>query len=207
MIVSLCDIAGIVFDLATLRTIFKPLLMLTLLVLYLVSERNFNKWYIGALLFSFFGDVLLMFHGEIYFMLGLVSFLIAHVIYIKIVIGWLNKPTFKRIVIAIIPFLIVFFALINMLKNNLNDMFIPVIVYGITISLMGLVSLLYYLNGKSKSALFMIFGASLFIISDSVLAINKFYTTNELFPIIIMLTYITAQYLIYKAVIARKTIE
>jgi len=204
IIVSLGDMLGVVFNLDVLRTIFKPLLMLTLLLLYLVSKRNFNKWYIGALGFSFFGDVLLMFQGEIYFMLGLISFLIAHIIYIKIVMDWLNKPNLKSIVVAAVPFLIIFFALINLLKNNLNEMFVPVVVYGITISIMGLVSLLYYQNSKSLSAIFMVFGASLFIISDAVLAINKFYNTNEIFPITIMLTYITAQYLIYKAVITRK---
>lgn len=204
VIISLCDLVGVLFNIDLLRTIFKPLLMLTLLMLYLVSDSNINKWYIGALMFSFFGDVLLMFEGEIYFMLGLVSFLIAHVIYIKIVMGWLDKITYKSIIVAAIPFTILFFSLITLLNENLNDLFIPVVIYGITISVMGLVSLLYYLNSKSKSALFMVIGASLFIISDSVLAINKFYNTNELYPILIMLTYIAAQYLIYKAIIFKK---
>ena len=204
VIVSLCDLAGIIFHLNQLRLIFKPLLMLTLLLLYLVSERNFNGWYISALVFSFLGDVLLLFEGEIYFMLGLISFLLAHVIYIKIVFGWLNNTSLKTKAVAAIPFLILFFALINLLKNNLNDLFIPVVIYGITISVMGFVSLLNYLNDKSSSALFMVVGASLFIISDSVLAINKFYSTNEFFPIVIMLTYLMAQYLIFKAVITQK---
>ncbi|MET2985743.1 lysoplasmalogenase [Aureibaculum conchae] len=203
VIVSLCDLAGIIFHLNQLRFVFKPLLMLTLLLLYLVSERNFNGWYIGALVFSFFGDVLLLFEGEIYFILGLISFLLAHIIYIKIVLCWLNKTSLKTKAVAAIPFLILFFVLINLLKNNLNDLFIPVVVYGITIAIMGYVSLLNYLNNKSLSALFMVVGASLFIISDSVLAINKFYSTNEFFPIVIMLTYLMAQYLIFKAVIAQ----
>lgn len=205
-VVSLGDISGILFQIDVLRLVCKPLLMLTLLLLYFVSSRNLNKWYIGALVFSFFGDALLMFEGETFFMLGLVSFLIAHFIYIKIVLGWLNMPTLKSIVVAAIPFVILFFGLINLLKDNLDDMFVPVVIYGITISVMGLVSLLFYLNSKNISAIFMLFGASLFIISDAVLAINKFYSTNEIFPMLIMLTYIAAQYLIYKAVIKRQII-
>ncbi len=204
VIVSLCDLIGVMFEIDLLRTIFKPLLMSTLLLLYIVSINNLNGWYILALVFSLFGDVLLMFQGEIYFMLGLISFLNAHIIYIKIVLNWLIKSSLKSILAAAVPFALLFFALINLLKNSLNDLFIPIVIYGITISIMGFVSLLFYLNSKSTSALFMVFGAFLFIISDSVLAINKFYSTNDVFPILIMLTYITAQYLIYKAVISRK---
>ncbi|MBJ2175079.1 lysoplasmalogenase [Aureibaculum sp. A20] len=201
VMVSLCDMVGVVFNIELLRSVFKPMLMLTLLTLYVVSMQQVNGWYVGALVFSFFGDVLLLFEGELYFMLGLISFLIAHIIYIKIVLGWINTSSLKTILIATIPFLLVFFALINLLKNSLNELFVPVVVYGITISVMGIVSLLFYLNRKSVASKYMFMGACLFIISDSVLAINKFYTTNNLFPIIIMLTYLAAQYLILRAVL------
>lgn len=204
VIVSLCDMVGVVFNIELLRSVFKPLLMLTLLMLYLVSTKQVNGWYIGALVFSFFGDVLLLFEGELYFMLGLISFLIAHIIYIKIVLGWINSSNLKTILIATVPFLLVFFALINLLKNSLNELFVPVVVYGVTISVMGIVSLLFYLHRKSIASKYMFIGACLFIISDSVLAINKFYTTNNIFPIIIMLTYLTAQYLILRAVLTHE---
>ena len=118
--------------------------------------------------------------------------------------GWLNKSNLKTILIATVPFLIVFFVLINLLKSSLNELFVPVVVYGVAISVMGIVSLLFYLNQKSIGAIYMVIGACLFIISDSVLAINKFYTTNNVFPIIIMLTYLAAQYLILKAVLTHK---
>ncbi|MDY7395242.1 lysoplasmalogenase [Aureibaculum sp. 2210JD6-5] len=204
VIVSLCDIVGILFDVNLLRLIFKPLIIATLLLIYQISNRKYNKSYVAALVFSFFGDVLLLFEGEVFFLLGLVSFFMAHIIFIKIVMGWLNKPTLKTIAIAIVPFLILFFALINLLKDSLNDLFVPVVVYGITISVMGSVSLIYYLNDRGNSALFMLIGASLFILSDSILAINKFYSANQFFPIVIMSTYVTAQYLIFKAVITEK---
>jgi len=76
--VSVLDIIGIIFRIPILIQVFKPLILLLLLVLYAVSVSKLNKLYVLALIFSFFGDVFLMFSGELYFIIGLISFLIAH---------------------------------------------------------------------------------------------------------------------------------
>jgi uncharacterized membrane protein YhhN len=84
-------------------------------------------------------------------------------------------------------------ALITLLSPYLADMKIPVLVYGIVISFMFMLAM-HMLFIKHKTAgKWMMFGASLFVISDSVLAINKFYQSFEAAGIIIMLTYGLAQ--------------
>ncbi|MBL4643249.1 MAG: hypothetical protein JKY44_06630, partial [Flavobacteriaceae bacterium] len=45
--------------------------------------------------------------------------------------------------------------------------------------------------------------AILFILSDSLIALNKFYEPNELYGVTIMITYIFAQFLICKAMIVK----
>jgi uncharacterized membrane protein YhhN len=47
----------------------------------------------------------------------------------------------------------------------------------------------------------MLIGAIVFMISDALLAINKFYLPKEIFAVLIMGTYIIAQYLIYRSMI------
>ena len=204
VLVSVVDIIGIVFKLPFIVYAFKPLVLLSLLALYTLSVSKRNKWYILALVFSFLGDVFLLFEGQLFFMIGLVSFLIAHLLFIKIILGWLTKSSLYTIIVAFIPFLITFSGLIYMLKDSLNELLIPVIIYGITISLFGVVSLLNYLNTKTAKALWMFFGALVFITSDSILAINKFYFSKEIFGILLMVTYIVAQYLIYRSMILKK---
>jgi uncharacterized membrane protein YhhN len=201
IVVSVLDITGIIFKEPSLIFLFKPFILLSLLFLYSSSVLIRNKWYVMALVFSFFGDVFLLYPEELLFMMGLVSFLLAHFIYIKIVVGRIQKSSFKRISTSIIPFFIVFTLLIFTLKDNLNEMFIPVIIYGLTISTFGVVSLIDFQNTKSKKSLLMLVGAIVFMISDSVLAINKFYNSTHLFEVVIMVTYILAQYLIYKSMI------
>lgn len=201
LLVSVLDLIGVIYKIPSLVFVFKPLILLSLLILYAVSVSKRNRVYVLALIFSFLGDVFLVFSGEVYFISGLVSFLIAHILFIKIVLNRIQKSTVLNIVISIIPFLILLFVLLSILYSSLNELLIPVIIYGITITTFGAVSLLDYLNTKSTKSLFMLVGAIVFITSDSILAINKFYSPNEFLAISVMVTYIIAQYLIYRSMI------
>ena len=82
-------------------------------------------------------------------------------------------------------------------------MTIPVIIYGVVISSLGAISLLNYIQEKSTVNLWLFLGAIIFIISDGLIAVRKFINPNEIYQICIMLTYIVAQYLICKAIIAK----
>lgn len=200
-LVSILDIIGIILEIPILRYIFKPLIILSLLFLYIFSVQKRLKWYLFALGFSFLGDVLLTFDGELFFITGLVSFLVAHFLFIKIVVSRIQEYSLSKIIFSIIPFFIVFSLLIFTLKNSLDEMLIPVIIYGLTISTFGVVSLIDFINNKSKKSLLMFSGAIVFMLSDSVLAIDKFYFEEHFNKIAIMFTYVLAQYLIFRSMI------
>lgn len=195
------DIAGIIFSRPLLVYIFKPLIIFSLLFLYVFSLPKRIKWYVIALEFSFFGDVLLLFSGELFFMGGLVSFLMAHFLFIKIVISRIKEVNFLKGLFSAIPFLAVFGLLIFIFKDSLNEMLWPVIIYGLTIATFGAVSFFDFLNTKSKKSFLMLFGAIVFMLSDSLLAINKFYNPAHIFEVFVMITYVLAQYLIYLSMI------
>jgi uncharacterized membrane protein YhhN len=201
--VAVLDVIGVIFQIPDLRFIFKPLILLSLLVLYSFSVSKRNKVYIMALLFSFFGDVFLLFSGELNFILGLVSFLIAHLLFIKIVIKRIRKTAIRNVIGSSFLFFIIFCMLIYVLRNSLGELLIPVIIYGLTISIFGTVALIDYLNKKSQESIWMFAGALVFVISDSVLAINKFYEPKLVFEVIVMSTYILAEFLIFRSMIQK----
>ena len=207
LIVSILDIIGIIFKIDSLTFIFKPFILLALLFLYSQSVEFRNKWYAMALIFCFFGDVFLLYSGENVFKFGLGFFLIAHLIFITIVAKRIEKISFLNGFISIISFSIVLFLLLFLLKDSLNDLFIPVLIYGVVICTFGVVSLLDFLNTKSKKSLLMFLGAIVFIVSDAILAINKFYNAALALQVAVMVTYISAQYLIYSSMILDKKKE
>jgi uncharacterized membrane protein YhhN len=67
--------------------------------------------------------------------------------------------------------------------------------------------MLDYVNTKTTQSFLMFVGALIFISSDSILAINKFYNTTQIFAVLIMITYIVAQYLIYRSMVASQRLK
>ena len=179
--------------------------MLSLFWYYFVNTKTLNKLFVAGLFFSLLGDVFLLGKGELYFILGLGFFLIAHIFYIIMVSKQLVKLQLKSLGLAIIPYLMVFVLLLNLLYESLGTMKIPVIIYAITISVFGTTSLLLFLQKKTNTNLLLVIGVLIFITSDSILAINLFYKPQPFYPLLIMMTYVLAQFLICKFVLKLKS--
>jgi uncharacterized membrane protein YhhN len=176
----------------------KPLLMPLLMAHFLVnipSSSSFRKYIIPALFFSWAGDVLLMFEGHqsIFFLLGLSSFLIAHIFYILFYHQVWVMEKIKNRWWLLPPVAVYYAALISLLYPYLADMKVPVPVYGIVISFMLLLALHMLFIRNKKAGQWMMAGAVLFIVSDSILAINKFYQSFTAAGFLIMFTYGLAQ--------------
>jgi uncharacterized membrane protein YhhN len=200
---SVLHIVGISTGNENLRVITKPMIILSLMIYYSLVVENENHLYLAALFFCFLGDIFLIFNTELNFILGLISFLIAHILFLVIVVKLLKKSTTIQKLISLLPFVILFGGLMYMLKDNLDGMLIPVIVYGLAISAFGAVTLLNYVTEKSATNIVLLGGALFFILSDSTIAMGKFIQFETYFPLLIMATYIVAQYLICKFMIQK----
>lgn len=195
ILVSLIDICAILLGNSLWQTLSKPLIIPALIAYYLIRTTSMNKWYVIALIFSFAGDVLLLDKSNL-FLMGIAAFLITQLLYISIFAKGLKDSSFVNKLKALLPFLVYFIVLITVLKPGLQDFFIPVLIYGLAISLFGTVALLNYLIKRDMISLRLFTGAVLFILSDSLIAFNKFHHERSFYPVIIMITYIVAQYLI-----------
>ncbi|MDG1041182.1 MAG: lysoplasmalogenase [Polaribacter sp.] len=202
-IAAIADVYGIIFANETVKVIAKPMLLTLLVVVYLVAVKEPLFWYVLGMFLCFIGDVLLMFNGANFFMFGLAAFLLGHVVYIKVTSMFLPSNITMKMISSAFPFVVFFAVLMYVLYPNLEELQIPVFVYGITISTFGAIALLNYRSEKSTENLWLLIGALLFILSDSILALNKFYKPNEIYAVAIMVTYILAQFLICKAMIVK----
>jgi uncharacterized membrane protein YhhN len=185
----------------------KPLLLPLLLIAVAISE-NFptKKILLTALTFSWIGDIILLFSdkGELYFIYGLVAFLISHLIYIVLFSKQQNtrannnKAVFWMGILAILTY---FVFMIDTLFPKLGPLKIPVLIYAIVITTM----LFFAFKGSLKWAIpannYILIGAIVFVSSDSILAFNKFYAPIAHASFYIMVTYCLAQYLIVSGVL------
>lgn len=202
---TLADLAFLIEGNSEFRFYSKPLILLGLIIYFYQTTRPIastllTKSILGALIFSWIGDILLMWpHLFVY---GLGSFLMAHICYI---IGFRiaqNTPTrvehvnFIKSFVYNFPIYLAAAFIFYLINPGLGAMKIPVIAYIVVI--VGMVTTARDRFKKCNPASFwqVIIGAILFFISDGAIAVSRFFQDFQESGIIIMGTYTTAQLLI-----------
>jgi uncharacterized membrane protein YhhN len=174
--------------------IFKLLPMAQIIYLPFYRESGLNSVFsvliLGGLIFSIAGDVLLLLPDK-YFKAGLISFLIAHLFYSYSFYYISESLRYEAFVIyALFGWLIY-----KYLKDSLGKLRVPVIIYITVISIMGSLGLNQFANGNFQYSFQLFLASILFIISDSVLAINKFRKSFRAAELVILFTYYSSQLL------------
>ena len=198
---SVINIFGVATDHQMMMRFSKPLIIPLLLLNVLFSSSNIPKTYYLALIFSFLGDVFLMFEGPNYFLSGIGSFLITQISFSIILFPSLKQSNLKNRILGTMLFGSYLFIFLAYMYPELGDFKIPVIIYGLTISIFGFLAFqTWRLNSRYINILT---GAAFFIISDSMIALNSFYYHEKVFGYWVMLTYVIAQFLISRFIIQR----
>ena len=161
--------------------IFKPLSTTSIIIAAILSifvpekyNLNYTLAIILGLFFSFGGDIALMFRSRRAFMIGLVLFLIAHVIYsivFTVYSGFVKSDLISALILIFLAIIISVY-----LYPGLGKMRFPVLIYILVISFM-MNRAISTFSGKffNETQAFLIsIGAGLFYFSDLILATNKF---------------------------------
>jgi len=145
-----------------------------------------------ALVFGWLGDLALMIDGSLWFLAGLGAFLLAHVAYIVLFLRYLGRGRFTRSALLSLVWLALLGAV---LWPNLGTMLVPSLIYSVVITTMAIVA--------TRCAPIVFGGATLFLLSDSILAVNRFLPDVGIWQVgfLIMVTYLAAQGLIIVGVV------
>jgi YhhN family len=192
---------AIVFQVPTIRIITKCLLLPLLCIYLMVSTPNttvIKKIALTALFYSWLGDVVLLGDGN-YFQLGMLAFSIAHVrngrILVRLQAIQLKGATWIGLGLALGTISLVYYFL----QYSLGTFLVPVVVYMVVISAVWVLSFNLTNQPKYKAVAinFFIPGMLLFVLSDTLLALNKFLFHNPAgWDAWIMVTYALAQWLL-----------
>ncbi len=204
------EMLSTLLDVAVLHKICKPAIMPVLLVYYILSHKEkknqLSLSLIMALIFSWCGDIFLMSDGQQFFMLGLLSFFTAHIFYIFTFRQFRYEADhdalhgLQRVRFAF-PIILYGSGLMVILYNQLDQLQVPVIFYALILTIMVLQALFRFNRTETTSFALVFGGAILFMISDSLLAINKFLEPIPFSGFWIMSTYISAQFLIVRGLL------
>ncbi len=218
LLVAAFEIYAEVANDGLVRFIAKPLLMVTLVAYYAKSVsgswNKFHKLMVAAFCFSWVGDVALMFvyRNENFFLLGLVGFLITHILYTIAFADVTNKNTpalLPKKFWVTLPLVVYMAVLLSLLVPGITGdektkpFLVPVLVYSAAIATMVVFSINRYGRVNDKSFALVFAGALLFMVSDSIIAVNKFLHPFGTASIFIMLLYISGQLLIAKGALTQ----
>ena len=196
------ELAAVALSWELAQYIAKPLLM-TFLGAYFIQQSRGSiaarQLVLLAIFFSWLGDVFLLMQEDNsrYFMAGLVCFLIAHFFYIFFFLRVRSIETVAepwrllRIIVVAVYVAVLFIYL----YSSLGELRLPVLAYALALGTM-LVCCWHAFTAGSSWFWFCLAGAVLFVISDSLLAINKFKSPFPASGFWIILTYALAQFAI-----------
>lgn len=185
--------------------ILKTLLMLVLM-LYLAlntTKKSFtgSKLIVFVALFaSWIGDILLLKEGDSFFIASMVAFIITHIFYSIFFYRAVSVKLSKFTEGTIAAFIIIIIAtqLRKFLSPHWGEFGLPIMIYIVFIGVMAVFAANVARSKTMKPLAFNHFipGAALFILSDAIIVLNKFYFKEEFLSIVIIMSYGYAQCLL-----------
>ena len=179
----------------------KPMIMASLIALYISKVQKQNNLFILALIFALLGDAFLLFTSDEFFMIGLFSFLVMQILYAASFWPDRSKQFAKNLMIATLV-IILSSGLIAILWSGLGQMQIVVSVYALAISIMVITAAIR--NNKIPAYIWLLIGVILFVVSDALLAYGKFMSALPGQNYLVMGSYMIAQYLIVTAYMEKR---
>ena len=170
----------------------KPVPVLALLGwLHSGPVSPYRRWISIGLGFSLLGDILLAWPQDL-FVFGLGAFLFAHLAYLKAYLVDCRRPAVPALILA----LLAGGSLLSvMASQGLGDLLVPVSVYALAISAMLWRALARLGSGVPKhSAWLAAAGALAFVVSDSLIGIDRFVQPFSAAPYLIILSYWLGQW-------------
>lgn len=184
-----------------LRNITKIFIIPFLLCIYIFSAVNGVKTYfVIALIFSWLGDLFLIFKGHLFFALGGVSFGLSHIFFLISYYPYIHLDKYGIIILitAILFYSLYVYIYFKNLKSYIpKSLFIPMVGYMFSNVANNVFALAMLVSGPSLVTLTVYTGTLLFFISDSTLFHVRFKVEDvNQNHFVVMATYILAEFLI-----------
>jgi uncharacterized membrane protein YhhN len=169
-------------------------------LLAIAAFRGNLKLFALALLFSAAGDAFLAYDGQRLFVPGLASFLVTHALYaVVFVLATKGAATAmsagRKVMLAVIPAFACAYSLV--LWPHLGALAIPVVLYIAAIVAMAMLSL-------RVRAIEVPIGAVLFMVSDSLISLEKFLWQAAWIGPLVWISYALAQLLIARGMLKKE---
>ena len=185
------------------------LLLIPSLMMYLFTRRKedaltgINIFYLVAMLFGFIGDMLLVIINDLLFLPGMIAYMI-NLVFLSIFFLQLQPLSVKNagkplLVVGLL--VIVGYVFLHFMGTHLREFQVPILCYMFFVTIAAAMAINTTSHPQLNKTGWLFFaGAIIFIVSNTILALNRFYLLWHNLYIAVMLTYGIAQYLFARGV-------
>ena len=181
--------------------IFIPLLTLSLLYDYHIKVEKDQAIYF-ILTFCLIGDVIVISDDFYYFVSALMAYWGASILFCITLNRELDKSLGESLrkwkyALPLVIYGIYFVILMTFIKPYLKELFIPIIIYSATLSFAAALSIIVYLQRRSRSVGYFTTGLVMLSITASLIGVNRFYLKSDLLHGIETLLYAPTLFFIF----------
>ena len=199
-IIALLSITGVAFQYQELAQIAK-LLSTPTLSLYYLSGKNRSNAYFLILFFSWIGDVLILSSNFSHMLSGIIVFWGVLLILLDTMAKELRDNFFgqfkkKYAVMVALAWMVYLIIILMDLYENLGLLFWPILFYGIILIGTGFMSVMLWIEQRTKTTLSLMIGITLLIFSGTLLSNSLFVGETNFLDITTEITYIGSQFFI-----------
>lgn len=177
--VVLVNILAIIQQQKLLHFIAKPLIVLSVLVMYVGMSERKRRLYIISLCSVFIADIFYLFEAT-YFRIAMVFFIINHILLALEVITFTKKieiaTVLKYFSVLVFALIIIYIYILKDQKGN--D--VSILIFGVTLCFLVALALANYLEKMSAPNFYLISGLLIGLIANVIISLNAFNLSSDI---------------------------
>ena len=201
LLVALIEVIAEYFRFLPLVYIFKPLISIVLMTLYWYSSPIKDFLFFLTIATSLITNVLFIPNDLNLIFIGLIVFGFHRLINIFYIIKVMKTKDFIPVILASVPFLIIFFYIFFDTDLLTKEVYYIMIIHNSLISLLGGIALSHYIMNDSSRSSWLLICVLSFVTLHFIIFIEKFYIQLQIFRPIAMSLNAFAYYAFYKFIL------
>lgn len=179
-LISIAEIVSEYFSSREIIIVFKPLLPLLIIVMYLLESTKKDMLYVAAMFFSIITNILFTPTSEIFLYYGIFIFLIHRILIIYVLLKLNPVKDAIPFLLATAPFLLIFTYLFLETDNIPQNSYALIIIQNILMSVLAGIALSNYVMNDNKQNSILLISTFLFVLLQFVIFIERYFQLIEL---------------------------
>lgn len=199
---------GIAYNLNSIIYFFKPFIVLSIALHYIVNTKWLNKRFLTALIFALLGDVLFNITTPQFFIFAMSSFLIFILLLMTIAAEKSGEINFKPLLLATIPFVLILTYVLKKYLNDVGSISILLAVFGVIVVVLSAFSTHAYYKKRDITTLYFFLGTLAFILASISKGLKQFALVSDVnIKLMNTLCYVISLFLFSRAMIVDEKVS